>query len=245
MRLFGLIGYPLSHSFSARYFAEKFRREQIAGCAYELFPLTTITGLPELIRSQPVLEGLNVTIPYKEQVLPYLTRLSAAVQEIGACNCIRIYNGQLTGYNTDVIGFEQMLVPLLQPQDRQALVLGTGGAAKAVAWVLRRLGIGVRFVSRSEAPGLLRYEDLSPAVLEQSTVLVNTTPLGMQPAVHLCPSVPMEWITPRHLCIDLIYNPEKTVFLTAAQQRGARICNGMPMLEIQAEESWKIWNSSS
>lgn len=244
MRQFGLIGYPLTHSFSARYFAGKFEREQIAGCAYDLYPLEQVSELPGLLERVPQLCGLNVTIPYKEAVLPYLTGASAAVHETGACNCIRIENGQLFGFNTDVIGFEATLQPLLQPKHRQALILGTGGAAKAVAWVLKKLGIEYRYVSRTAAAGQLSYEQLDAELLQSHLLIINTTPLGMQPRVDTCPSIPFESIGNQHLCIDLVYNPPQTLLLQRAAERGAVTANGGLMLEVQAEASWLVWNDA-
>jgi shikimate dehydrogenase len=242
MNLYGLIGYPLSHSFSKKYFTEKFKREGIADANYELFPIEQIELLPGVLTANPQLRGLNVTIPYKEQVLPYLTSLSPAVQEIGACNCIRIAGEELTGFNTDVIGFEQSLLPLLKTHHTKALVLGTGGAAKAVLWVLKKNNIQAQTVSRAGTAGALRYEDLDASVIEAHTLIINTTPLGMQPNVNSLPSLPYDAISNRHLCYDLVYNPEKTAFLSAAEQQGAAVKNGLEMLVLQAEAAWRIWN---
>ncbi len=175
--------------------------------------------------------------------MPYLHHQSAAVQEIGACNCIKIKDGELAGFNTDVLGFRQSIEPFLKPHHQQALVLGTGGAAKAVVWVLKQLGIGYKYVSRKNSADMLRYEDLDESVMQQYQLVINTTPLGMQPNVHDKPSLPYQYITNHHLCYDLVYNPEKTAFLQLAEEHGARIKNGGDMLVIQAEESWKIWNS--
>lgn len=243
MRQFGLIGYPLSHSFSKKYFTGKFSEEGISNCNYELYPISSIDQFPQLLKDVDGLEGVNVTIPYKEDVLPFLHHQSAAVREIGACNCIKIKDGELTGYNTDVLGFRQSIEPFLQPHHQQALVLGTGGAAKAVVWVLKQLGIGYKYVSRKNDADMLRYEDLDEAVMQQYQLVINTTPLGMQPNVHDKPSLPYQYITNHHLCYDLVYNPAKTAFLQLAEERGAAIKNGGDMLVIQAEESWKIWNS--
>ncbi len=243
MRQFGLIGYPLSHSFSKKYFTEKFSEEGINNCNYELYPISSIDQFPQLLKDVAALEGINVTIPYKEEVLPYLHHQSAAVQEIGACNCIKIKDGELIGYNTDVLGFRQSIEPFLQPHHQQALVLGTGGAAKAVVWVLKQLGIGYKYVSRKNGDGMFRYDDLDETVMQQYQLVINTTPLGMQPNTHDKPSLPYQYITNHHLCYDLVYNPAKTAFLQLAEERGAAIKNGADMLLIQAEESWKIWNS--
>lgn len=243
MRLFGLIGYPLSHSFSKRYFTEKFEREGITDCSYELFPIESIQSFPLLLKNHPQLAGLNVTIPYKESVLPYLTDLTAAVQDIRACNCIKISDGALIGCNTDVIGFERSLKPLLKTSHKRALILGTGGAAKAVAWVLTQLGIDYQLVSRKPGGNVLSYEQLLPEVFLQFSLIINTTPVGMQPNVGQCPSLPYELINQDFLCYDLIYNPLKTEFLRIAEEKGAVAKNGLEMLEIQAEEGWKIWNT--
>lgn len=242
MNLYGLIGYPLSHSFSKKYFSEKFHREGIADAGYELFPIEHIESLPDLLTANPQLRGLNVTIPYKEQVLPYLNELSPEVKEIGACNCIRIQNGELTGFNTDVVGFEQSLLPLLSAHHNRALVLGTGGAAKAVLWVLKKNNISTQTVSRAGGAASYRYEELDESVLSTHTLIINTTPLGMQPNVNSLPSLPYAAMNERHLCYDLVYNPEKTAFLTAAEKQGAVIKNGLEMLQRQAEEAWRIWN---
>lgn len=243
MRQFGLIGYPLSHSFSKKYFTEKFSDEGISNCNYELYPISSIDQFPQLLQSVDGLEGINVTIPYKEEVLPYLHHQSDAVKEIGACNCISIRNGELTGFNTDTLGFQQSIEPFLQPHHRHALVLGTGGAAKAVVWVLKQLGIAYKYVSRKKGDEMLGYDDIDATVMQQYQVIINTTPLGMQPNVHGKPSLPYQYIGTQHLCYDLVYNPAKTAFLQLAEEQGATIKNGSDMLVIQAEESWKIWNS--
>ncbi len=243
MKQYGLIGFPLSHSFSKKFFTDKFKNEQLSGCSYELYPLRSIDELPDLLRNTPNLSGLNVTIPYKESVIPFLTTSAPVVQDIGACNCIRVAEGVLHGYNTDVIGFEQTLVPHLRPHHQKALILGTGGAAKAVAWVLKKHQIQFQYVSRQKNPQTIEYEEISKEVLDRFTIVINTTPLGMQPNVNASPSVNCNWMNHQHLCIDLIYNPAKTVFLEAAEKAGATIENGLKMLEIQAEESWKIWNN--
>lgn len=242
-KLFGLIGYPLTHSFSKNYFTQKFQREGISDCAYELFPLEQIELFPDLIAEHSNLAGLNVTIPYKEKVLPYLTELSDAVKEIGACNCIKVQNDKLTAYNTDVAGFEHSLKPLLKPNHTRALVLGTGGAAKAVVWVLKKLGVAYSYVSRKSGDGILGYDELTEEIIRRYPLIINTTPLGMQPNVESKPSLPYEAIGEEHLCYDLVYNPVKTGFLAEAEKRGAVIKNGQEMLELQAEAAWAVWNS--
>ena len=241
-RFFGLIGYPLSHSFSKRYFADKFLREDIANNAYELYPLSAITELPQLLRENPLLEGLNVTIPYKEQVLSYLDELSPVVQETGACNCIRIRDGKLTGFNTDVIGFEQTLSRKLMPHHTKALVLGTGGAAKAVHFVLNQKSISFIQVGRQKRGYIIDYESLTPELMAEYTLIINTTPLGMYPNVDEAPAIPYGCLGDNHYLYDLVYNPAKTLFLKRGEEKGAVIENGADMLVIQAEASWDIWN---
>lgn len=244
MRQFGLIGYPLSHSFSKKYFTQKFAEQGIHNCSYELYPIPFINELPALLQQVKGLEGINVTIPYKEAVLPFLDEQTTAVQEIGACNCIHIKDGKLIGHNTDVTGFRQSIEPFLQPHHQRALILGTGGAAKAVAWVLQQLGIRFQIVSRNKTATTLSYDELDEAMMQTVELVINTTPLGMQPNVHDKPSLPYHCINNRFLCYDLIYNPEKTAFLQLAEAHGAVIKNGADMLLIQAEESWKIWNNT-
>jgi shikimate dehydrogenase len=244
MKRYGLIGYPLSHSFSQKYFTEKFQREGITGCVYDNFPLASIDEFPALIQQQADLHGLNVTIPYKEKVIPFLHAQSEVVKSIGACNCISIENGELTGHNTDVVGFEASLRPLLQPHHKKALVLGTGGAAKAVHYVLNKLGIDFYEVSRT--PGTARqfsYQQVDEAVIKEHEVIINTSPLGMYPNIDECPPIPYQALTTKHYLFDLVYNPAKTLFLQKGEEQGAAIKNGHDMLIIQAEESWRIWNT--
>jgi len=244
MKRYGLIGYPLSHSFSQKYFTEKFQREGITGCVYDNFPLASIDEFAALVQQHPDLHGLNVTIPYKEKVIPFLTAQSEVVKTIGACNCIRIENGQLTGHNTDVVGFEESLRPLLQPHHKKALVLGTGGAAKAVHYVLNKLGIAFFEVSRT--PGTIRqfsYQQVTESVIKEHELIINTSPLGMYPNINECPPLPYQALTAKHYLFDLVYNPAKTLFLQKGEEQGAAIKNGHDMLIIQAEESWRIWNS--
>ncbi|MFY7792886.1 MAG: shikimate dehydrogenase family protein [Chitinophagaceae bacterium] len=243
MRHFGLIGYPLGHSFSQRYFSAKFEREGIRDCTYHLFPIPSIDGFSGLWETYPDLVGINVTIPYKEQVMMFLDHCSMVVAESGACNCVKRTSAGLTGYNTDVVGFERTLEPGLQPWHERALILGTGGAAKAVAYVLRRKGIGYRFVSRY--PGgedTLSYEMVDGGILSDHHLIINTTPLGMSPQVDAMPDLPYHLLGTRHYLFDLVYNPSETAFLREGVARGARVCNGADMLVIQAEESWRIWN---
>lgn len=245
MRRYGLIGYPLSHSFSKKFFEDKFRRENIHGCAYELFPIASIDELPDVLAKHPDLHGLNVTIPYKQSVIPFLHSTEHLPAGLNACNCIRIDEGKLSGYNTDVVGFEQSFAPLLQPHHRRALVLGSGGAALAVSWCLSKLDIDHTIVSRRAESGFfLSYRDVNEKIIEQNHIIINTTPLGMYPKTDECPPLPYHALTPSHYLFDLVYNPAKTEFLKKGEERGAIIKNGGDMLEIQAEESWKIWNDS-
>lgn len=243
MRLFGLIGYPLSHSFSKKYFTEKFEKEKITGCRYELFSITSIEELPMLLARNPELKGLNVTIPYKKQVMRFL-HSSALPEGLEACNCIQIRNGKMTGYNTDAIGFEKSLLPLLRSHHTKALVLGNGGAAEAVVFVLKKMGIEVSIVSRIIHKGAaFTYEQLDEQIMIGYTIIINTTPLGMYPQMGECANIPYQYINERHLLYDLVYNPVKPLFLQKGEERGARIKNGAEMLVLQAEESWRIWNS--
>jgi shikimate dehydrogenase len=246
MRRYGLIGYPLTHSFSQRYFTEKFEREGIKDkdCTYSNFSLPQIGELTGVL-ADPELCGFNITIPYKEQVIGWLDEQDEVVQAVGACNCVRIRDGQLKGYNTDVIGFEQSFVPKLTGDHKKALVLGSGGAAKAVMYVLRRLGIDYRLITRANTPaeGSMNYTEVDSALLAEYTVIINTTPLGMHPRTEDCPPLPYEALTPRHYLFDLIYNPARTLFLQKGEERGAVVENGHEMLILQAEESWRIWNS--
>jgi shikimate dehydrogenase len=242
MRRYGLIGRTLKHSFSKSYFTKKFDENRISDCVYDNFELSNITELPLLFTKHGDLKGLNVTIPYKEEVLPYLTSVNEVVQAIGACNCIKVEGDQLRGYNTDVVGFRNSLEPKLQPHHQKALVLGTGGAAKAIQYVLQKLGIEHAMVSRRKTELTLGYEDVGDAILAEYHLVINTTPLGMYPNVDARPPVPYEFITPKHFLFDIIYNPEKTKFLQEGEKRGAQIANGYEMLIGQAEESWRIWN---
>jgi shikimate dehydrogenase len=242
MRLFGLIGYPLTHSFSAKYFTAKFEKEEITGCLYELFPLRTIDELSFLLRDQPGLEGFNITVPYKKQVMRFLDE-SRVPDGLDACNCVNINGGKLIGYNTDITGFEISLKPLLRAHHKKALILGNGGAALAVAFVLRKLGIGFTIVSRSPETGtMLGYGALNKTVIRDHTVIINTTPVGTYPGENNCPGIPYQFITDGHLLYDLVYNPAKTLFLEKGEEKGAAIKNGEEMLVLQAEESWRIWN---
>lgn len=242
MRRYGLLGRTLTHSFSKNFFAEKFAKEGITDAVYENFELKAIAELPHLFERHPDLKGLNVTIPYKEEVLPFLTDKNEIVDAIGACNCIKIEGEFRKGYNTDAVGFRRSIEPFLRPQHKKALVLGTGGASKAICYVLGQLGINTQLVSRRKEEGQCGYEDLGEELLSTHHVIVNTTPLGMYPNVDADPPVPYQFITPQHLLFDLIYNPAKTKFLAEGEKRGAQVCNGHQMLIEQAEESWRIWS---
>jgi len=244
MRRYGLIGYPLSHSFSKTYFAEKFAKNNIGDCKYENFPISSILEFPALIASQKALKGLNVTIPYKQQVIPFLHEKNDVVQKTGACNCIKIIDQKLYGFNTDVIGFEQSLLEYLKPHHKNALILGTGGAAKAVEYVLEKLGIAFLYVSRiaDASKNILSYDQVNDKKLATHTLIINTTPLGMFPEIQTYPAIPYELLTKAHYLFDLVYNPSLTIFLEKGKRQGATIKNGYDMLVLQAEESWRIWN---
>ncbi len=239
---YGLIGKPLSHSFSQRYFTEKFEREGLVDHRYDLFELDSIDELRALVGETSGLRGLNVTIPFKQTVLPLLDAVDRLAAAVGAVNTIRVEGGKLIGFNTDVEGFRQTLMPLLQGRKPRALVLGSGGASRAVAFVLKELGIKFRVVSRSRERGDMTYDLVEPIVVDVCTLIINTTPLGMHPDTASLPPIPYEAIGPKHVLIDLVYNPERTAFLSEGQRRGAAIANGSQMLRAQAEASWRIWN---
>ena len=245
MKTFALVGRNISYSFSRRYFAEKFAKEQIANCEYINFDISTIEELPTLIRSTPTLSGMNVTIPYKEAILPLLDEQDDALIAIKACNTIKLLpSGKLKGYNTDYIGFRDSLVPYLKPHHHSALILGTGGASKAVAFALDQLEIPCQLVSRERSTVAISYKELTQELIEAHPLIINTTPLGTFPKVADFPPIPYQWITSRHLLYDLIYNPERTTFLCKGAAQGATILNGYPMLVLQAEAAWKIWNNN-
>lgn len=247
MRLFGLIGYPLSHSFSKKYFTEKFENEGIKNCKYELFPIEKAQLFYEILSANPDLHGLNVTIPYKVDVLPFLDEVDDAAKEIGAVNCIAIgrKNAEqwIKGYNTDAYGFEESLKPLLEKHHQKALIFGDGGAAKAVKYVLGQLQIPYLNVVRNPAPDAILYSEVTAELLAEYTLLINTTPLGMSPNYDTCPPIPYQSLGPEHLAYDLVYNPEETEFLKRVKAQGGKIKNGMEMLYLQAERSWYIWST--
>lgn len=243
MKLYGLIGYPLAHSFSKKYFTEKFEREGLKNCRYENFPLPVLDDLKNII-ALPALQGFNITIPYKEKIIPFLHEASDVVKKINACNCVKIVNGKLSGFNTDVPAFEYSLLAGFNPQThKKALILGTGGSSKAVKYVLQKNGIDFLNISRKPAAGNLSYEQITEEIIHNHKLLINTTPLGMFPNVVEAPPLPYQFLTKDHFLFDLIYNPEKTLFLKKGEEQGAQIQNGYEMLILQAEESWRIWNT--
>lgn len=243
MRKFGLLGKNISYSFSRGYFTEKFSKEGISA-TYENFDLQDISRFPEVLKTNSELKGLNVTIPYKEEIIPFLDALDPVASQIGAVNTIRIEkSGKLTGFNTDHFGFAEALRPYLKEHHTKALILGTGGASKAVQYALKSLGIEVQFVSRSPGENILSYGQLEEQILSEYTIIVNCTPLGTYPNTAEFPPVPVELLTAEHLVFDLIYNPPITKLMELAQSRGATVVNGQKMLEFQAEKAWEIWNS--
>ena len=244
MDKYGLIGYPLEHSFSRNYFNEKFRNERI-DAEYDNFEIPSIENLKEVLETTPNLRGLNVTIPYKEEVIRYLDELSAEARAIGAVNVIRVtHRGSKTvlkGFNSDVIGFTRSIESMLEPLHRKALILGTGGAAKAVDYGLKSLGLGTLFVSRTARPGVITYNDVTPDLIRSHKVIVNCTPLGMYPHVDSCPPLPYEAMDSHTLLYDLLYNPDETLFMQKGRQQGAITKNGLEMLLLQAFASWEMW----
>ena len=244
MDKYGLIGYPLEHSFSRNYFNEKFRNERI-DAEYDNFEIPSIENFKEVLETTPNLRGLNVTIPYKEEVIRYLDELSAEARAIGAVNVIRVtHKGSKTvlkGFNSDVIGFTRSIESMLEPLHRKALILGTGGAAKAVDYGLKSLGLGTLFVSRTARPGVITYNDVTPDLIRSHKVIVNCTPLGMYPHVDSCPPLPYEAMDSHTLLYDLLYNPDETLFMQKGRQQGAIIKNGLEMLLLQAFASWEMW----
>lgn len=243
MKKFGLIGKNISYSFSKRYFTEKFQLGNISDCAYENFDIPTIETFPQIIKKNPDLCGLNVTVPYKEEIIPFLNNLSSKAKDIGAVNTIRFMpDGTLKGYNTDYHGFRESLEPMLKVFHRNALILGTGGASKAVAYALNKLGIGYKFVSRQAGPNVIDYSDLHAPQFAEAQIIINCTPLGTTPKVHDFPDIPYQFFTSKHIAYDLVYNPADTMFMQKARKNGAITKNGFEMLTLQAEKSWSIWN---
>ncbi|PWG06387.1 shikimate dehydrogenase family protein [Polaribacter aquimarinus] len=244
-KLFGLLGKNISYSFSRGYFTKKFENLGLKKHKYVNFDLQNIDELPKVLKkNKDTLNGINVTIPYKEEVMQYLDKLDETAKEIGAVNTIKFTKrGNLKGYNTDVVGFENSIYPFFKKHHKRALILGTGGASKAVAYALKKNDIKVKFVSRNpNGKKQISYLDITEEVLKKYTVIVNCTPLGTSPDIEKCPNIPYEFLTEKHLLFDLIYNPEVTTFLKKGLKKGATIKNGHKMLELQAEESWRIWN---
>ncbi len=245
-RLFGLIGNPLSHSFSKKYFNEKFTAEGLSDCFYELFPLETIEAFPALIRRFPNLKGLNVTIPFKASILDFLDGIYEIAREIGAVNTIKLVDGKCFGYNTDAYGFGRSLRGFLDENPAikvsKALVLGTGGASRSVCFVLKKMGISYAMVSRTKSNKALNYNDLDETILYNTQLIVNTTPLGMAPDADNFPKLDYNLLRADHFLYDLVYNPEKTVFLAKGEKQGCLIKNGLEMLQLQADKAWEIWN---
>jgi shikimate dehydrogenase len=248
MKCYGLIGYPLTHSFSARFFSEKFEREAITGCSYQNYPIEHIGLLPKLITEIGDLVGLNVTIPYKEQVIPYLDRVDTEIAAIGAVNTIKIIREKgkisLLGFNTDAYGFSASLKPLIRKHYNSALILGTGGASKAAWYVLNQLGFKVTFVSRRPKElNHISYDQVTADVIGKNRIIINTSPVGMYPNIDSCPALPYEFLTPDHVLFDMVYNPSETRFMAMGKKMGASVTNGMQMLHLQAEKAWEIWNA--
>lgn len=242
-RQFGLIGKNISYSFSKKYFTEKFALGNLEDYFYENFDLQSIDEFPEILKNNSDLKGLNVTIPFKETIIPYLDKLSKNAQKIGAVNVIRFTKkGSLKGYNSDYYGFIKSLKPLLKEHHKKALILGTGGASKGIAFGLEKLGILYTFVSREEKEGMIDYNRINATTFDNYKIIINCTPLGTSPNVKEFPNLPYQFFTKKHIAFDLIYNPEETQFLKKAKKKGATIKNGFEMLQYQAEKSWKIWN---
>ena len=245
MRKFGLIGYPLTHSFSKKYFTEKFEKEAIQNCQFDLYEIPVISDFERVLAENPSLEGMSVTIPYKQEVIPFLNELDPACELIGAVNCIQIRNGYRKGFNTDYIGFKESLKSWLGSDIPKALVLGTGGASKAVKVALRDLGVDFLSVSRNPRENQITYADLkqNPAFLRKFPLIINTTPLGTFPKIEEMPDIPVEMLNASHRVYDLVYNPSETKLMKTCLQKGGRVKNGMDMLVLQAEAAWAIWNS--
>lgn len=243
MNLYGLIGHPLSHSFSKKYFTEKFEKENITDSKYELFDIDHINKLKSVLEENSNLKGLNVTIPYKEDVIPFLTKLSAEAKEIGAVNTIKIDGNILIGHNTDYFGFKQSLKPFIEINHERALILGTGGASKAVAYALKSININCLFVSRNpKNENEISYDEVNKYVIKHHQIIVNTTPVGTFPNVNEKPLIDYDAITSNHLLYDLVYNPTETIFLKKGKEKGAITINGYQMLQLQAEKAWEIWS---
>ncbi|MFK8274188.1 shikimate dehydrogenase family protein [Capnocytophaga cynodegmi] len=244
-RLFALVGKNISYSFSKAYFTEKFEKEHISDAEYVNFDLNSVDELPQKLQENPNIRGMNVTIPYKKEIIPMLAKLDPVAEEIGAVNTIKVTQKGLIGYNTDYFGFSESLKPFLKEHHTKALILGTGGASNAVAYALKMLGISFRFVSRTPKMGQFSYSDLSSQIVNKYKIIINCTPLGTFPNVEDFPPIPYQFLTSEHLLYDLIYNPERTTFLQKGEKKKAIIINGWKMLELQAEKAWEIWNETS
>jgi shikimate dehydrogenase len=243
---FGLLGRNINYSFSRGYFTEKFEKEKLAGYTYENFDIPTIESFLDIVKNNEHLCGMNVTIPYKEAVMPFLDKLSKKATKIGAVNTIKFTKkGKLKGYNTDYYGFQKSLEPLLESHHKKALILGTGGASKGVAFALEELGIDYTFVSRNSSETILGYNQITDLIFDEYQIVINSTPVGTSPNTEACPEIPYAFFTKKHIAYDLIYNPAETQFLKKAQQQGAKTKNGMDMLIFQAEKAWAIWNKSN
>jgi shikimate dehydrogenase len=249
MRKYGLIGYPLGHSFSADYFAEKFISESISDCSYENYPLETIDKFSGLISENPDILGLNVTIPYKTEIIKYVDHKEPSVEEIGAVNVLKIRRSgnkvEIYGFNSDVAGINESLLPYITEHLSNALILGTGGSSKAVAYILKNAGINFTFVSRTNKKDCITYNEITNGMLLKTELIVNTTPLGMFPDISSMPDINYNLLNEKHILFDLVYNPEITSFLRKGKERGCRIITGLKMLFAQAERSWEIWNDDN
>ena len=241
MDKYGIIGNPLGHSFSKGFFTEKFAREGI-DAQYLNFQIPEIKELLVILKENPELRGLNVTLPYKTEVIPFLDELSDEAREIGAVNVVQVRNGHLKGFNSDIIGFTQSIQPLLKPHHKKALILGTGGASRAIRVGLTRLGLEWKYVSRTPREGMITYDDITAETLKEYKVIVNCSPVGMSPKIDECPAIPYELLTADNLLYDLVYNPETTLFMKKGALQGAIVKNGLEMLHLQAIASWKFWN---
>ena len=243
MQEYGLIGKNISYSFSEGYFTNKFKELGISDSSYSTFDLSDISELHDLLKSMPNLKGFNITIPYKEDVLDFLDDIDESAKDIKAVNTVKIENGKLIGFNTDTFGFKTSIKPFFEPQHRKALILGTGGAAKAIAFVLEQLGVDYLYVSRNpKTDKEVSYSDLTKEAITNFPFIINCSPVGTFPNIDSCPDIPYEGITSSHLLYDLVYNPEETLFLKKGKDKGASIVNGLSMLHHQAEEAWRIWN---
>lgn len=249
MRKYGLIGYPLGHSFSRKYFSEKFINDHLKDCSYENYPLKDINQLPDLISGEPDLKGLNVTIPYKSEVLKFLDNIDIEAADIGAVNVIKIRRSErkiaLAGFNSDITGIKDSLTPYINDKLKHAIVLGTGGSSRSVCYVLKNLGIKITQISRRKGEGVITYSDITPDLIAETDLIINTTPLGMYPATENKPDLNYMLLDKNHILFDLVYNPELTSFLKAGLQQGCRVITGLKMLHSQAERAWEIWNDKN